>query len=254
MANMELNCLSVITCGSISIRIFCPGMDKLALDDTKHEKKYPVLWLLHDDGGAAIDWLETPAERMAEKYGIFIIAPDQHHCMGTDMVYGARYEYFMSHELLGICRNNLPISEDPKENWVGGVGTGAYGALKLVLKHPETFSKAISINGILDMEAMFKKAVKGESTGTPHNKASLEAVFGELEDFHGSSNDLYALANKDAGDKVLFLWEADCSVSEENRCMAQLMGAETKIFEADDDLSSCQRSLPAGIRWLVNGK
>ena len=78
MATIEMNMLSVITCGSISVRVFCPGMDRLALDDKEHRVKYPVLWLLHTDGGAAIDWLETPAERIAEKYGIFLIAPDQH--------------------------------------------------------------------------------------------------------------------------------------------------------------------------------
>ena len=43
MASIEMNMLSVITCGSISIRVFCPGMSKLALDDTSHQTKYPVL-------------------------------------------------------------------------------------------------------------------------------------------------------------------------------------------------------------------
>ena len=79
MAQIEMNALSVITCGSISVRIFLPEMNLLALDDTEHTKKYPVLWLLHDEGGAAIDWLATPAEQCAAKYGIFIIAPDHHH-------------------------------------------------------------------------------------------------------------------------------------------------------------------------------
>ena len=46
----------------------------------------------------------------------------------------------MNNELTGICRNCLPISEDPAENWIGGTGTGAYGAVKMALKHPETFS------------------------------------------------------------------------------------------------------------------
>ena len=179
MATIEMNMLSVITCGSISVRVFCPGMDRLALDDKEHRVKYPVLWLLHTDGGAAIDWLETPAERIAEKYGIFLIAPDQHHAMGTDMAFGPRYESFLHTELLNICRNCLPISEDPAENWIGGVGTGAYGAVKMALKHPDVFSKAVAINGILDMEALIAKAVAGEDTGTPHNRASLEAVFGD---------------------------------------------------------------------------
>lgn len=250
MATIEMNLLSVITCGSISIRVFCPGMDKLALDDKEHKVKYPVLWLLHTDGGAALDWLETPAERIAEKYGIFIIAPDQHHAICTDMKYGPRYEYFMANELQNICRNSLPISDDPAMNWVGGVGTGAYGAVKMALKHPDVFSKAIAINGILDLEAMIAKAAAGEDTGTPHNKASLEAVFGDLSAFPGSANDLYAL-EKPEGSAFYFTWEADKAVKEENERLAAKLGAQTAELEAEADFDSCQVSLPAAVRWLM---
>ena len=180
MATIEMNMLSVITCGSISVRVFCPGMDKLALEDRSHATRYPVLWLLHDDGGAALDFLDTPAERIAKQYGIFLIAPDQHHAMGTDMKFGPRYEYFFCKELQEICRNCLPISDDPAKNWVAGVGTGAYGAMKMALKHPDVFSGAAALHGRVDMEAMIQKALAGADTGTPQTKASLEAVFGDL--------------------------------------------------------------------------
>lgn len=250
MATIEMNLLSVITCGSISIRVFCPGMDKLALDDKEHKVKYPVLWLLHTDGGAALDFLETPAERLAEKYGIFIIAPDQHHALCTNMKYGPRYEYFMTNELQNICRNCLPISDDPARNWVGGVGTGAYGAVKMALKHPDVFSKAISINGILDLEALIAKAVSGEDTGTPHNKASLEAVFGDLTAFPGSSEDLYAL-EKPMGSEFYFSWEAGRGITEENKRLAKQLGAQAIELEEEADFDSCQRSLPAAVKWLL---
>ena len=251
MATIEMNMLSVITCGSISLRVFCPGMDKLALDDSKHEKKYPVLWLLHTDGGAALDFLETPAERCAEKYGIFIIAPDQHHALCTDMAFGPRYEHFVNTELLGICRNCLPISEAPGDNWIGGVGTGAYGAVTMALKHPETFSRAVAINGVLDMEAVIAKALAGEDTGICHSKASLEAVFGDLAAFPGSENDLYALAAKGTGSRFCFLWEQDAGVAEENKRLAALVNAEVRELEAGADLETCQQSLRAAVKWLT---
>ena len=251
MAQIEMNALSVITCGSISVRIFLPEMNLLALDDKEHQKKYPVLWLLHNEGGAALDWLSTPAEQLAAKYGIFIIAPDQHHCLCTNMKFGPRFEVFLSTELPGICRNNLPISEDPAQNWVGGVGTGGYGALK----YPETFSKAVSFNGVLDLEAICKKAAAGEETGIYHNKASLEAVFGDLDSFAGSENDLYALAKKPTQAKLWMGWEQDAPVAEENRRLADLLGdaAQTVTLGAGADLGSCQASLPAAVEWLMKG-
>ena len=251
MAQIEMNMLSVITCGSTSVRVFCPGMDKLYLDDAKHEKKYPVLWLLHDEGGAALDWLQTPAERLAEKYGIFIIAPDQHHTLCTDMKFGPRFEHFMNTELLGICRNSLPISDDPRQNWIGGVGTGAYGAAKMGLKHPETFSKAVAINGFLDMEAIIQKALKGEETGITHTQVSLEAVFGDLTQFAGSQNDLYALAQNGSETGFYFTWEANSGHREENEKLAALVDAETAELPEEADCESCQQSLPAAVRWLL---
>ena len=255
MAQIEMNALSVITCGSISVRIFLPEMNLLALDDKEHQKKYPVLWLLHNEGGAALDWLSTPAEQLAAKYGIFIIAPDQHHCLCTNMKFGPRFEVFLSTELPGICRNNLPISEDPAQNWVGGVGTGGYGALKMALKYPETCSKAVSFNGVLDLEAICKKAAAGEETGIYHNKASLEAVFGDLDSFAGSENDLYALAKKPTQAKLWMGWEQDAPVAEENRRLADLLGdaAQTVTLGAGADLGSCQASLPAAVEWLMKG-
>lgn len=255
MAQIEMNALSVITCGSISVRIFLPEMNLLALDDKEHQKKYPVLWLLHNEGGAALDWLSTPAEQLAAKYGIFIIAPDQHHCLCTNMKFGPRFEVFLSTELPGICRNNLPISEDPAQNWVGGVGTGGYGALKMALKYPETFSKAVSFNVVLDLEAICKKAAAGEETGIYHNKASLEAVFGDLDSFAGSENDLYALAKKPTQAKLWMGWEQDAPVAEENRRLADLLGdaAQTVTLGAGADLGSCQASLPAAVEWLMKG-
>lgn len=253
MAQIEMNALSVITCGSFSARIFLPEMNLLALDGAEHEKKYPVLWLLHTEGGAALDWLSTPAESCAAKYGIFIIAPDQHHSLCTSMQYGPRYEEFMNNELPGICRNNLPISDDPAKNWIGGVGTGAYGAVKMALKHPETFSKAIALNGVLDLEAVCRKACAGQETGIFHNKASLEAVFGDLNAFSGSEHDLYALAEKPTQSKFFFAWEQSGGMEEENRRLAVLLGdaVQTQELETGADLGSCQRSLPAAVRWAI---
>lgn len=253
MAQIEMNALSVITCGSFSARIFLPEMNKLCLDDQGHQKKYPVLWLLHDEGGAALDWLATPAEQLAAKYGFFIIAPDQHHAMCTNMKYGPRYEHFMATELPGICRNNLPISPDPKDNWIGGVGTGGYGAVKMALKHPDVFSKAFAIHGILDMERLIRLAQAGQDTGTYQNLASLKAVFGDLDAFPGSGNDLYALANPDAAASFCFLAEEGTLPSEESARLAALLGDKANIIPADkeSDFGTCQRSLPKALAWLM---
>ena len=194
MAYLELNALSTILCGSFSAKIYLPEMNMLYLDDEKHEKKYPVLWLLHNEGGTALDWSKTMAEKCAEEYGIFIIAPDAQHSICTNMDYGPKYEDFLATEFPQICKNNLPVSDDPARNFIGGAGTGAYGAVKAAIKHPEVFSKCIAMDGIFDMERICKLAMEGKPTGIFHKEESLKAVFGDITAIKGSGHDVYALA------------------------------------------------------------
>ena len=108
---------------------------------------------------------------------------------------------------------------------------------------------------MLDLEAICKKAAAGEETGIYHNKASLEAVFGDLDSFAGSENDLYALAKKPTQAKLWMGWEQDAPVAEENRRLADLLGdaAQTVTLGAGADLGSCQASLPAAVEWLMKG-
>jgi S-formylglutathione hydrolase FrmB len=256
LAYFEFNALSVVLCGSFAARVFLPEMDKLQLDDAAHTKKYPVLVLLHSEGGAAVDWQTTPAERCAKEHGIFIVAPDVQHTLGTNMEYGPKYETFVSGELLAICRNIFPVSADPAETWIGGAGTGAYGAVKTALDHPDVFSKAFSINGVLDMSAIVQRALAGKDTGICHDAASLEAVFGRLDGFAGGENDLFALARKPARSRFFFLAEEDNAHRQESAALADQLGlsAEQVRLVAGSDCHSQQQSLPMAVRWAVAGK
>ncbi len=251
MAFFEFNALSVILGGSFAARVFIPEMDKLQLDDAAHTQKYPVLVLQHDEGGASMDLQRTPAERLAAEHGIFILAPDVQHTLGTDMEYGPKYETFISTELLNICRNIFPITQDPAKTWIGGIGTGGYGAVKTALHHPEVFTKAFSVDGTLDMGAIIAKAKSGEDTGIGLGEAQLEAIFGNLENFSGGENDLYALANKPAQGKFLFACEAGYARKDESESLAKVLGASARIvtLPAGADCFSQQKSLPEAVRW-----
>lgn len=251
MAFFEFNALSVILCGSFAARVFIPEMDKLHLDDSAHTHKYPVLVLLHDEGGASMDIQRTPAERLAAEHGIFIVAPDVQHTLGTDMDYGPNYETFVSTELLNICRRIFPITEDPAKTWIGGIGTGGYGAVKTVLDHPDVFSKAFSIDGTLDMNAIIEKAKSGEDTGIGLQEEQLMAIFSDYAHFSGSANDLYALAEKPAQSKFLFVCEEGYARAAESEALANKLGAAAQIvtLPAGADCFSQQKSLPEAVRW-----
>jgi S-formylglutathione hydrolase FrmB len=251
MALFDFNALSVILGGSFAARVFLPEMDKLQLDDSAHAHKYPVLVLLHDEGGASVDWQRTPVERLAAEHGIFVIAPDVQHTLGTDMEYGPKYETFVSTELLNICCNIFPIAQDSAQTWVGGVGTGGYGAVKLALHHPEVFSKAFSIDGVLDLGAVIEKVEASEDTGICLGKAQLEAIFSDYSHFSGGTNDLFTLVKQPTKGKFLFVCEEGFCRQTESETLARQLGAAAEIatLPAGADCMSQQKSLPQAVAW-----
>ncbi len=254
MAYLELNALSTILCGSFSAKVYLPEMDKLFLDDEKHEKKYPVLWLLHSEGGSALDWNKTMAEKCAVEYGIFIIAPDAQHSICTNMDYGPKYENYLATELPGICRNNLPISEDPAFNWIGGVGTGAYGAVKAAIKHPEVYSKCIALDGIFDMELICKKALNGEPTEIYHKEESLRAVFGDITAIAGSEHDVYALAAKSKAGKFYITGKKESKYEKERVRLVEVLKEKAEYVETKGEVMDFSEPiiLKRAVDWLCN--
>jgi len=251
MAFFEFNALSVILCGSFAARVFIPEMDKLQLDDSAHTHKYPVLVLMHDEGGASMDLQRTPAERLAAEHGIFIIAPDVQHTLGTDMEYGPHYETFVSTELLNICRRIFPITEDPAKTWIGGIGTGGYGAVKTALQHPDVFTKGFAIDGTLDLGAIIERAKSGVDTGIGLQEEQLKAIFSDYAHFSGGENDLYTLADRPAQGKFLFVREERYARANESEALANKLGAAAEIvmLPAGSDCFSQQKSLPEAVRW-----
>jgi len=251
MAFFEFNALSVILCGSFAARVFIPEMDKLHLSDSAHSHKYPVLVLLHDEGGASMDLQRTPAERLAAVHGIFIIAPDVQHTLGTDMEYGPHYETFVATELLNICRRIFPITEDAAKTWIGGIGTGGYGAVKTALQHPDVFTKAFAIDGTLDLSAIIERAKSCEDTGIDLQEEQLKAIFSDFDHFSGGENDLYALAERPAKGKFLFVCDEGYARADESEALANKLGAAAQIvtLPAGADCFSQQKSLPEAVRW-----
>ena len=256
MAYLEFNALSTILCGSFSAKIYLPEMNLLDLDDEKHEKRYPVLWLLHSEGGTALDWNRTMAEKCAAEYGIFIIAPDSQHTLCTNMDYGPKYEEFLAAEFPGICRNNLPLSEDPAVNWIGGVGTGAYGAVKAALRHPEVFSKCIAMDGIFDMDKICKKALNGEATDIFHTEESLKAVFGDITAVAGSCNDVYALAEKCLAGSFYITGTQDSPYAEERKRLADVLGTHGLYVSTSGEVMDLTEPmvLKRAVEWLTQEK
>ena len=150
---------------------------------------YPTLYLLHGMSDDYTIWeRRTSIERYASEKGIAVVMPDGDLSWYTDMKYGGRYFTFMSDELPAVCRDFFPKMSDKREDtFVAGLSMGGYGAFKLALRCPETFSCGASLSGALDFATFYDRTKPGFA----------EMIAGDLEtEFRGSDNDLFAVAER----------------------------------------------------------
>ena len=157
----------------------------------------------------------------------------------------------MVKELAGICRNNLPLSDKPELNWIGGVGTGAYGAVKAALKHPEVFSACIAMDGIYDMGKICERAKQGE-TVVCHNEESLKAVFGDIDHIKGSDNDVFALAEKNSSGRYYITGAKGSAYQKEAVELTRIL-KDRAVYEETDETEadfSCITTMKKAVAWL----
>ncbi len=154
------------------------------------DKKIPVIWVLHGNGDSNNAWIrKSTIELYARQHDVAVIMPAcQRECY-TDSVRGFRFFTYVSDELMTVMRNYFPLSHRREDNFIIGNSMGGYGALKCALTYPEKYAAAASFSGAMD----FRDALKGNDFIF---KDSAPQIFGSLEDYEGSGNDLLALLEK----------------------------------------------------------
>lgn len=153
------------------------------------EGKWPTLYLLHGFGGDHTAWQRfSSIERYVRDMNLAVIMPSVHNGFYTDMKHGERYWTFISEELPAVCERMLPLSDRRENRFAAGLSMGGYGALKLGLLRPERYAAIASLSGAVDMGAY----AEGKDTGLD----AQYTIFGTIQEFLGSDNDLPAVARR----------------------------------------------------------
>jgi S-formylglutathione hydrolase FrmB len=250
VAHIELNALCVNLAGTFGAHIYLPELGKLG------KKQYPVLWFIHDDGGSDADLLRFPVlEEYAMKHEVFVIAPTVSHSLATDMAYGTENETFLADECPRLFQFLYPLSKKKEDNILFGVGTGAYGAVKLALKHQDTFGGCISISGKLDIAAVCEAAANNKQIWPHQSVESLKAIFGDLNKVRSSQNDIFAITKKES---ELFLY-LTCGEQEEayqeNLRLADIhKEAVTDFREGATTKEAIDAMIQRALEWLAVSK
>lgn len=118
-------------------------------------KTYPVLYLLHGTGDSYQAWTEmTDVLHLSRGLDLIIVMPDGGS--GTDAgwysdwVDGSRqWESFHIKVMIPYLEEHLRVAGDGHRA-VAGISMGGFGAFSYAGRHPELFTAAASISGILD--------------------------------------------------------------------------------------------------------
>jgi S-formylglutathione hydrolase FrmB len=189
MAFIECSFFSEVLLLSVSMNVVLPQPVR---------PSYPVLYLLHGMSDDHSIWMRrTSIERYADEYGLAVIMPAVGRSFYSNMAAGSRYWDFISEEAPQVAQGFFPLATAREETFVAGLSMGGYGAFKLALSYPERFAAAASLSGALDLSV--SRAERPDYVTEEMAAAWLAErrnIFGDLDKFDGSNNDLFYLARQ----------------------------------------------------------
>lgn len=113
------------------------------------DRQFPVLYLLHGAGGDEHEWWMQGGVkdtidglvRRGEIQPMVVVMPGQPQAWWVDGA-SVKAESALIKELMPHAESNFRVQQKPAQRLIAGVSAGGYGALNLVLKHPQTFVAA----------------------------------------------------------------------------------------------------------------
>ncbi|WP_026996351.1 alpha/beta hydrolase [Flectobacillus major] len=117
-------------------------------------KHYPVVYLLHEQGGTFKQWNSIiSVQKYADAYGFIIVCPDgfdDSWYINSPRKATMKFEDFFFKDLYPAIKEKYRVESD--QVFITGIGMGGFGAMNLFLKKPDLFRSVGSCSGILDLQ------------------------------------------------------------------------------------------------------
>jgi len=121
-------------------------------DDPAMPKPWWTFYLLHGLSDDDTIWTRrTSIERYAEGLPLVVVMPDGGRGWYTNAQVGFAYENDLMKDVMGLIERTFPVRAERSGRAIGGLSMGGYGAVKLGLKHHETFGSVNSHSGALGL-------------------------------------------------------------------------------------------------------
>ncbi|MFC4651991.1 alpha/beta hydrolase [Lactococcus nasutitermitis] len=186
MAVINLEYYSEVLAMNRNVKIIYPEASKV---ENFTEKEIPVLYLLHGMTGNENSWLQRSGiERLIRHTNLAIVMPSTDLGFYVNTTYGMNYFDAIALELPKVIHNFFPnLSTKREKNFIAGLSMGGYGAFRLALG-TDKFSYAASLSGVLTFN--------GLESRFDENAAYWQGIFGSIEQFKNSDNEILALAER----------------------------------------------------------
>ncbi len=180
---------------NLTLNYFNPSLGKatsanVLLPDPGIPGPYAVFYLLHGFSDDHTVWQRrTSLERYVAGLPVIVVMPDGGLSFYCDDPDGMKWETAIAVDLVKYVDTLFQTRADRTGRCIGGLSMGGYGAVKLALKHPETFASATSHSGAM---------------GFAHSSWERYASVIRINQFKhlyeksvaGGAEDLFALAEK----------------------------------------------------------
>ncbi|TXE02019.1 alpha/beta hydrolase [Algoriphagus aquimarinus] len=154
-----------------TIEVFSKAMNKTlkaavttpsTYDDSK---QFATLYLLHGGSGAFSDWHQKTTEpglvnRMAEQYNLIIVTPGvgpSSYYFDSPVMDSVQYETYITTELIPHIDKTYKTIAKKESRAITGLSMGGHGAIMLSAKHPDLFSVATSMSGVMNIDTRLWK-------------------------------------------------------------------------------------------------
>ncbi len=154
--------LTFVFAGQVdSIRVYSAAMDSampaivVTPDENGGQSAFPVVYLLHGYSGNYRNWSDkTDLAAASDRFQVIIICPEG----GYDSWYldspvnpKSQYESWIIRDLIPWIDAHYRTNASRDYRAITGLSMGGHGALYLAIRHPDLFSAAGSMSGVMDL-------------------------------------------------------------------------------------------------------
>ncbi len=147
----------------------------------KSNVPFPVLYLLHGGSGSFRDWLtkvpdKTLLHRLADQYNLIIVTPDgdpTSYYFDSPLIETSQFETFITKELVDKIDRTYRTIQDKKGRMIAGLSMGGHGAMYLSSRHPELYTAAGSMSGVMNINTATWKVPTDFAKSRAENFAKL---------------------------------------------------------------------------------